>query len=143
MKRTIIALAAVVVLTAGIAVATPSRGYTAKPLGAATFDSLSIQESEPSTALFVRAELEEGGTTGWHSHPADVFVLVKKGRVAINGEGHCSPIIYTEGEIFQEEPGHVHKASNVGDDEVVLVATFLGLPPGAAPTTDEANPCLT
>ena len=143
MKRTIIALAAVVVLTAGIAVATPSRGFTTKLLGAATFDSLSIQESEPSTALYVRVEQEVGGTSGWHSHPADVFVLVKKGRVAINGAGHCSPTVYRAGEIFHEEPGHVHKASNVGDGEVVLVATFLGVPPGAAPTTDEANPCLT
>ena len=42
MKRTIIALAAVVVLTAGIVVATPSRGFTTKLLGSATFDSLSI-----------------------------------------------------------------------------------------------------
>ena len=62
MKRTIIALAAVVVLTAGIAVATPSRGFTTKLLGSATFDSLSIQEAEPSTALFVRVEQEVGGT---------------------------------------------------------------------------------
>jgi quercetin dioxygenase-like cupin family protein len=143
MKRTIIALAAVVVFTAGIAVATPSRGFTTKLLGTATFDSLSIQESEPSTALYVRVEMEAGGTSGWHSHPADVFVLVKKGRVAINGAGHCSPTVYRAGEIFHEEPGHVHKASNVGDGEVVLVATFLGVPPGAAPTTDEANPCST
>jgi quercetin dioxygenase-like cupin family protein len=141
MKRTIIALAAVVVFTAGMAVATPSRGFTTKLLGSASFDSLSIQESDPSTALFVRVEIEEGGTSGWHSHPGDVFVLVKQGRVAINGAGHCTPSVYTAGEIFREEPGHVHKASNVGDGQVVLVATFLGLPPGAAPTKDEANPC--
>jgi hypothetical protein len=40
-----------------------------------------------------------------------------------------------------ETPGHVHKAINVGDNGVVLVATFVGMPPGAAPTADEANPC--
>ena len=143
MKRTIIGLAAVVVFTAGIAAATPSRGFTAKVLGAATFDSLSIQESGPSTALFVRVEQEPGGTSGWHSHPANVFVLVKKGRVAVKGEGDCARTIYTRGDIFRETPGHVHKASNAGDGELVLIATFLGVPPGAAPTTDEANPCLT
>ncbi len=143
MKRTIIALAAVVVLTGGIAVATPSSGFTTKLLGAGTIDSLSIQEYGPSTALFVRVAQEPGGTSGWHSHPANVFVLVKKGRVAVSGEGDCAPIIYTKGDIFQEEPGHVHKASNVGDGELVLIATFLGVPPGAAPLTDEANPCLT
>ena len=142
MKRTIIALAAVVVLTAGIAVATPSRGFTTKLLGSATFDSLSIQESEPSTALFVRVHQEVGGTSGWHSHPADVFVLVKKGRVAVNEEGHCTPTVYTAGDVFHETPGHMLKVINIGDDEVVNIVTFVGLPPGAAPTTDEANPCL-
>ena len=142
MKRTIIALAAVVVLTAGIAVATPSRGFTTKLLGAATFDSLSIQESEPSSVLFVRVEQEVGGTSGWHSHPANVFVLVKQGRVVVIGEGDCARALYTRGEIFRETPGHVHKAFNVGDNKVVLVATFVGVPPGAAPTKDETNPCL-
>ena len=142
MKRTIIALAAVVVLTAGIAVATPSRGFTTKLLGSGTIDSLSIQESEPSTALFNRAEIEPGGTSGWHSHPADVFNLVKQGRVAVINEGDCAPTVYTKGEIFHQTPGQVHKAYNVGDDEAVVIGTFLGVPPGAATLTDEANPCL-
>jgi quercetin dioxygenase-like cupin family protein len=143
MKRTIIALAAVVVFTAGIAVATPSRDYVTKLLGATTVDSLSIQKPGPSTALFVRAELAPNGTTGWHSHPAHVFVLVRQGRVAVIEEGDCTRAVYTRGEVFIETPGHVHKALNVGDDDVVLIATFVGLPPDAAPTTDEANPCLT
>ena len=141
MKRIIIGLAAGILLMTGIAVATPSHGYVATLLGATTIDSLSIRPSGESAALFVRAELAEGGTTGWHSHPAHVFVLVKKGRVAIVSE-ECSRAVYTPGEIFLETPGHVHKAINVGDGEVVLVATFVGMPPGAAPTTDEANPCL-
>ncbi len=143
MKRTIIALAAVVVLTAGIAVATPSRGFTTKLLGAATFDSLSIQESEPSTVLFVRAALEPGGTSGWHSHLADVFVLVRKGSVATIEEGDCTRTVYTKGDIFHETPGHPLKLLNVGDDEAVVIGTFIGAPPGAASFTDEANPCLT
>ena len=140
-KHVIIALAAVLTLTVGAAVATPSRGYVAKLLGATTIDSLSIEPDGPSTALFVRAQIEAGGTTGWHSHPAHVFVLVKQGRVAIIEEGDCARTVYRPGEIFMETPGHVHKALNVGDDGVVLVATFVGMTPGAAPTTDEANPC--
>ena len=141
-KRVIIALAAVLVLTVGAAVATPSRGYVAKVLGATTIDSLSIQPDGPSSTLFVRAQLEPNGTTGWHSHPAHVFVLVKAGRVAIIEEGDCTRAVYTPGEIFMETPGHVHKALNVGEGGVVLVATFVGLPPDTPPTTDEANPCL-
>ena len=141
-KRVIIALAAVLVLTVGAAVATPSRGYIAKVLGATTIDSVSIRPDGPSVTLFVRAQIEPDGTTGWHSHPAHVFVLVKQGRVAIIGEGDCTRKVYRPGEIFVETPGHVHKALNVGEDGVVLVATFVGLPPDTPPSTDEANPCL-
>ncbi|HET9310921.1 MAG TPA: cupin domain-containing protein [Actinomycetota bacterium] len=143
MKRIMIGIAALVVLTAGIAVATPSRGYVARVLGSGPVDPLSIQHADPTTALFVRAALEAKGTTGWHSHPAHVFVLVKAGRVALADGDTCTRTVYDQGEVFVETPGHVHKATAVGDDPALLIATFVGLAPGAAPTTDESNPCLT
>ena len=143
MKRIMIGLAALVVLTAGVAVATPSRGYVARVIGSGTVESPSIQDADPTTSLFVRVTLEPGGTTGWHSHPAHVFVLVRAGRVALFDGDSCTRTVYEEGEIFVETPGHVHKAKNVGDDPVLLIATFVGLPPDTPPTTDEANPCVT
>jgi len=143
MKRTIIGLVAGIVLTAGIAVATPSRGYVTRLLGSTSVESLSIQPSGSSTALFVRAALEPGGTTGWHSHPAHVFVLVKTGKVAILNGDDCTRSVYHQGDVFVETPGHVHKAINPGDEGTVLIATFVGLPPDTPATTDEANPCLT
>jgi quercetin dioxygenase-like cupin family protein len=142
MKRIIIGIAAVLAVSGGIAAATPSRGYVAKALGSTTIHSLSIQPSGESVALFVRATIEDDGTTGWHSHPADVFVLVKQGSVAVRDSYTCTSTIYNKGDVFVEMPGHVHKASNVGDGQVVLLATFVGLPPDTPPTTDEANPCL-
>jgi quercetin dioxygenase-like cupin family protein len=141
MKRIIIALAAVAVVTAGVAVATPSRGFSAEVLGTKTVKRLSIEEPDPSTTMFIRIEQEVGGTSGWHSHPAHVFVLVKHGRVVrVNHE--CERTVFEKGEIFVERPGHVHKAINVGDNQLVLLATFVGLPPETPPTTDEPNPCL-
>src|SRR5215213_3652641 len=127
MKRIIIGIAAVLAVSGGIAAATPSRGYVATALGSTTIDSLSIQPSGESVALFVRATIEDDGTTGWHSHPADVFVLVRQGTVAVRDSYTCTRTIYNEGDVFVEMPGHVHKASNVGEDEkVVLLATFVG-----------------
>ena len=143
MKRIMIGLAALVVLTAGVAVATPSRGYVARVIGSGTVESLSIQHADPTTTLFVRATLEPGGgTTGWHSHPAHVFVLVKAGRVGLFDGDTCTRTVYEKGEIFLETPGHVHKAKNVGDEPVLLIATFVGLAPDTPATTDEANPCV-
>jgi quercetin dioxygenase-like cupin family protein len=142
MKRIIIGIAALVVLTAGIAVATPSRGYVARVLGSGPVAPLSIQHADPTTALFVRAALEANGTTGWHSHPAHVFVLVKAGRVALSDGDTCTRTVYDKGEVFVETPEHVHKATAVGPDPALLIATFVGLAPDTPPTTDEANPCL-
>ena len=96
MKRIMIGLAALVVLTAGVAVATPSRGYFARVIGSGTVESLSIQDADPTTSLFVRVTLEPGGTTGWHSHPAHVFVLVRAGRVALFDGDSCTRTVYEE-----------------------------------------------
>jgi quercetin dioxygenase-like cupin family protein len=143
MKRIIIgiATAAVLVVWGGIAAATPSHGFVVKPLGSTTVDSLSIQPSGPSVALFVRVVQEPGGTSGWHSHPANAFVLVREGSVRVWDGDTCTSTIYNKGDVFTEMPGHVHKASNAGDGQLVLLVTFVGLPPNTAPTTDEPNPC--
>jgi quercetin dioxygenase-like cupin family protein len=140
MKRIIIGIAAVLVVSGGIAAATPSRGYMARALGSTTLES-PIDAPAGSVALVVRATIEPDGTTGWHSHPSDVVVLVRHGRVALFDGDDCSRTVYDEGEIFIEMPGHVHKAKNIGDAQVVLLATFVGLPPNTPPTMDEANPC--
>jgi quercetin dioxygenase-like cupin family protein len=141
MKRIIIAAVAVFVVTGGIAAATPSRGWKPQALGATTVDSLSITPDGPSVALFVRVAIEPDGTSGWHSHPSHVFVLVRRGHVAVFNGDDCSRTVYNTGDVFTEMPGHVHKAKNIGDDEAVLIATFVGLPPDTPPTTDEENPC--
>jgi quercetin dioxygenase-like cupin family protein len=143
MKRIIIGLAAVLVISGGIATATPSRGFVSTVLGSTTIDSLSIQPSGESVALFLRVTLEPGGTSGWHSHPAHVFVLVRAGRVALADGDTCTRTVYKEGEVFVETPDHVHKATNVGNEQAVLLATFVGLPPGTPARTDETNPCRT
>jgi len=141
MKRIIIGVAAVLVISGGIALATPSRGYVAEPLGSTTVGNLSINAYGDSVVLFVRATIDKGGTTGWHSHPSNVFVLVRHGSVAVRDGDTCTSNKYNEGDVFVEMPGHVHKATNIGDNQVVLIANFVGLPPGTPPTTDEANPC--
>ena len=143
MKRIIIgiATAAVLVVWGGIAVATPSHGFVAKPLGSTTIDSLSIQPSGPSVTLFVRVHQDPGGTSGWHSHPANAFVLVREGSVRVKDGDTCTSTVYNEGDVFTEMPGHVHKASNAGDGDLVLLVTFVGLPPNTPPLISEPNPC--
>jgi len=141
---------------AGTVQATPSSQFVGTTVALGRFSEIDVnlhtipadiwqsrQKTKGDSDVYVQSNVwQPGGTTGWHSHPANVFVLVRSGRVAVSDGDTCTRTIYNKGDVFVETPGHVHKASNVGDEQqVVLIATFVGLPPNTPPTTDEANPC--
>ena len=145
MRRAMIAFAAAAVLAVGaavVAVATPPEGFSAKVLGVTTTARINIQEDDPSNVLFARVMLEPGGTTGWHSHPSYVFVLVKSGR-AVRVNHNCERAVFEPGEVFIERTDRVHKVMNRSDETAVFIATFVGLPPGSPTLIDEPNPCRT
>jgi quercetin dioxygenase-like cupin family protein len=143
MRRAIIAFAAAAVLASAaavVAIATPPSGFSATPLGVTTTGRIAINKTNPSNVLFARVMLEPGGTTGWHSHPSYVFVLVKSGR-AVRVNHHCDRAVFEQGDVFIERTDQIHKVINPGDETAVFLATFVGLPPGAPTLIDEANPC--
>jgi quercetin dioxygenase-like cupin family protein len=82
-----------------------------------------------------------GGSSGWHSHPGPVLVVVKSGTITHYGADNrgCAAHVYGPGTSFTEQGGHVHNATNQGAEAVVGVATFLA-PPGAALRIDAAKP---
>jgi hypothetical protein len=101
-----------------------------------------------------------GGTSGWHSHPGPVLVIVKTGTITFyragkhggqngddeNGDngknaGTCSRTVYPAGSAFVEvpAPGHVMLAKNEGSTETTVTATYFA-PPGAALRIDQPWP---
>jgi hypothetical protein len=101
-----------------------------------------------------------GGSSGWHSHPGPVLVIVKTGTITFyragkhggqNGDdenGHngpneplCSRTDYPAGSAFVEvpAPGHVMLAKNEGATEATITATYFA-PPGAALRIDQPWP---
>src|SRR3954464_5901185 len=100
MKRIIIGIvAAVLAISGGIAAATPSRGFVVRPLGSTTSDTPAIHPAGESVALFVRVTIAHDGTTGWHSHPSNVFVLVRQGRVQLFDGVTCTRISINDGDV--------------------------------------------
>jgi mannose-6-phosphate isomerase-like protein (cupin superfamily) len=80
-----------------------------------------------------------GGTTGWHSHPGPVVVVVKQGTLtyvrAVGGA--CVDTPYTAGTAFVDPgQGHAHTAFNFGSDNLVLIATYFDVPVGGSPRID-------
>lgn len=80
-----------------------------------------------------------GGTTGWHSHPGPVVVVVKAGTLTYIREkdGVCIDTPYSAGTAFVDSgQGHAHTAFNLGAENLVLIATYFDVPTGGSPRID-------
>ncbi len=80
-----------------------------------------------------------GGTTGWHSHPGPVVVVVKQGTLTYvrADNGVCTSTPYSAGTAFVDPgQGHAHTAFNFGSENLVLIATYYGVPVGGSPRID-------
>jgi quercetin dioxygenase-like cupin family protein len=83
-----------------------------------------------------------GGSSGWHSHPGPVLVVVKSGTITFyRAENpNCAPDVYGPGTSFTEQGGLVANATNKSTtEEVVAVATFFA-PPGGVLRIDAPKP---
>jgi quercetin dioxygenase-like cupin family protein len=139
-------LAVASLLTASTLWATPPSLLTTTPLARATAgpDTRIDIKTHPNTSndvAVVQITAQPGGNSGWHSHGGEATVVVRAGVVAIYDadDPTCTPHHVSAGEVFTEEPGHVHMVRNVGSVPYELFATFV-VPAGAALRTDEPDP---
>ena len=88
--------------------------------------------------------LAPGGSTGWHSHPGPVVVLIKSGALTFydNEDPSCTGRTYVAGQAFIDSgQGHVHIARNESTSQnLELWATYFDVPPGGAFRIDVSNP---
>jgi quercetin dioxygenase-like cupin family protein len=66
-----------------------------------------------------------GKSTGWHKHQIPVFAYIMKGTLTVkqeNGKTNIYPQNSTVSEIFNT----FHNGFNEGNEEVVLIAVYLG-----------------
>ena len=150
-----VASAAVMVLAfAGSAFGTPGASVISAPILArgdfseqvdvkvkyARDGSINVSNAPDSGEVVVQeVTIGPGGTTGWHSHPGPVVVVVKQGTLtyirAVGGE--CVDTAYPAGTAFVDPgQGHAHTAFNLGGDNLVLIATYFDVPAGGSPRID-------
>jgi len=100
-----------------------------------------VVSNAPSAGEVIVQEvtIAPNGTTGWHSHPGPVVVIVKAGALTYVREDHgaCLETVYAAGTAFVDPgQGHVHTAFNRGTENLVLIATYFDVPAGTSPRTD-------
>jgi quercetin dioxygenase-like cupin family protein len=104
-------------------------------------DGHTVVSNAPDAGEVVVQEvtIAPGGTTGWHSHPGPVVVVVKAGTLTYIREsrGECVETPYSAGTSFVDPgQGHAHTAFNFGTGNLVLIATYFDVPVGASPRID-------
>jgi quercetin dioxygenase-like cupin family protein len=131
---------------------TAGVGFTSTPVGRGNLGTFHIQskadgydvelKSHDNTDIIVaNIAITPGGTSGWHSHPGPVLVVVKTGALTIyrGDDPTCSPTLHPAGTAFTEEGGVVHIARNEGAVDATTVATFF-VPTSAPQRIDQALP---
>jgi quercetin dioxygenase-like cupin family protein len=141
----------------GAAFATPGSGVLSAPVvaraafaepvdmkfkvGLAPADVLRVDDAKDT--VMQQITIAPGGTTGWHSHPGPVVVLITSGAMSFydSEDPSCTAKTYTVGTAFIDSgQGHVHIARNEGSDNLVLWATYFDVPPGQPFRIDVPNP---
>jgi hypothetical protein len=143
-------------------VSTPVARGTAEAFHIRSTDGFDVEiKTKDNTDIAVaNVVVSPGGTSGWHSHPGPVLVVVKTGAITFyragkhggqNGDDEngdngknaptCSRTVYPAGSAFVEvpAPGHVMLAKNEGSTEATVTATYFA-PPGAALRIDRPAP---
>jgi quercetin dioxygenase-like cupin family protein len=152
-------LTAVSAVLAGAALATPpSAGVVGTIMARANFqDQVDlklkikghgqgqeiIQVNDARETVMQKIEIPAFGSTGWHSHPGPVVVLVTAGELTLSSEDEpgCTGLTYSIGQAFVDSgQGHVHNARNLSGQATVLWVTYFDVPPGGALRIDAPAP---
>jgi quercetin dioxygenase-like cupin family protein len=131
-------LALVLLLPLGRAGATPGAGVSTTILSRGTTDQdIRLRTKQPSDLVFARVTLQPDGSTGWHTHPGRLLVVVASGTLT-RYDAKCDPRTYAAGQAFTEPAGrrHVHMGANKTSAPVVLDITYVV--PAGGPLRDEA-----
>jgi quercetin dioxygenase-like cupin family protein len=129
--------------TTAVALAAGGPAITEKVLGAASIaDGYNIHVGKPADVVVARATVPPGASFGWHSHRANVVVVVKRGTLTLydSADPTCTAKRYPAGHGFVEQRNHVHLARNEGTKKVVVLVTYLGLKHGVNPDVPAASP---
>ncbi len=83
-----------------------------------------LQVRGPSDVLQTDLIFQPGGTTGWHTHPGPVVVIVKTGALTEIHPNGCTTV-HPAGSAFFEQPNEVHNVVNQTNVVTEVYATFL------------------
>jgi len=73
----------------------------------------------------IKVTIPPGKSTGWHKHSNPVFAYVISGTLTVELEGD-KKLTFSANTSFAEVINTYHNGTNLGKEEVVLIAFFMG-----------------
>lgn len=143
MKFLKVAVAAALATAGAPALATPGSGFAPTPISNGHYGALDVKaEKVEHWDLFVKSKdntdvavdrltVQPGGYSGWHAHPAPIFVTVISGEIQWSDSLLCSPRTYRAGDAFVEAAFRAHMVRNTTG--VVAEFTAVRLAPTGVP----------
>lgn len=75
---------------------------------------------------FRKITIEPGAGTGEHCHHGQLIAVVERGELTHYADNHPGGVrVYKTGESIIEGAGYAHQGKNEGDEDVVLVVTYV------------------
>jgi quercetin dioxygenase-like cupin family protein len=154
----LVIVAAVSTVLAGATLATPPSGIVSATvvaragfpdpvdikfkIGPQSQEVINVRDAQET--VMQQIVIGPGGSTGWHSHPGPVVVLVKAGELTLyaGDDPSCTGRTYSAGQAFIDSgQGHVHIARNLSlGQNVELWVTYFDVPTGGPFRLDAAAP---
>lgn len=137
----------------GVALATPSSGFTSTTFTASGVPEFALKTLGPTHQVRISTKGQSdihvttnvvvpGGTSGWHTHPGPSVVIVKTGTATIydGDDPTCTPQVYEAGSAFFDPGGgHLHVVRNENSVNLETVA-FQIVPAAATRRIDAPSP---
>ena len=86
----------------------------------------------PATLTVRQLLIAPGEVLAWHYHPGRAYNVIKRGTLTVE-DGCGQEEVLKPGQAFEETELHVHRAKNLGTEEVEVYNTFIV--PDGQPTT--------
>ncbi len=81
-----------------------------------------VQDAE---VTILKITIHPGKSTGWHKHDYPVFAYILKGTLTVEFENKKT-IQFSENSSFSEVINTLHNGMNKGNEDLVLIAFYLG-----------------
>jgi quercetin dioxygenase-like cupin family protein len=132
-KLTLLIVALAMLATSGIALATPATGVravTERVVGTLwndlhlNSDRIKFQTKDPVDVVVDDITYQPGATSGWHTHPGFVIVIIRTGNLNFY-HADCTFDALGPGSTFVETGDDVVNARNESTRPVTLTATYV------------------